>query len=100
MAASANTSADHAAVGKADGLEGGEFGEALAHRLGDAVGGQEQHHEHAGQRDVAVHRGDDPCRCWLTSKAAFSVMDCSGVAELANMSSICCGDFGGLCWDR
>ena len=53
-AASANTRPITPPIGKADGLEGGELREALAHRLGQAVGGEEQDHEHAGQRDVAV----------------------------------------------
>ena len=51
-------------VGKADGLERGEFGEALAHRLGDAIGGEEQDHEHAGQRDRRGRRRRCRCRNW------------------------------------
>src|SRR5471030_2485107 len=35
----------HGGIGKPDRLEGGKFSKALAHRLGDDVGSQEQDHE-------------------------------------------------------
>ncbi len=100
---------DDAIVGKAHGLEGGEFGETLAHRLRKAVGGEEQHHEHAGQGDVAIDGGNvHPCagrdiecnffgdgldRCGRAGKAIVDPLgDFSGLAGIADLDA----DLGGL----